>query len=216
MISRRRAASSMNWIATNVPIGTIHAAGNSWKHSFQFTRAARLQFIACSPLRITRIFGAFLFYLFENNEICLWQNKSTAGGWSRFAMKSDFVGLCGASYHPRLVLGLHLSETKISSAFADFITAGDLIPFCGCHGRMRLDFSNRTGLVARGILAQKLFGHKTGDKTMLFAVFQKVYLYGLDLSTIVCSEDINSALESLKLYTARCPNSSVAVIVMDW
>ena len=34
------------------------------------------------------------------------------------------------SFNPRLVLRFHLNAVKISSAFADFITAGDFIFFC--------------------------------------------------------------------------------------
>ena len=40
---------SMNWIATNVPQGTIHAAGNSRKHGFQFTQPK-----GCNSLRVLR------------------------------------------------------------------------------------------------------------------------------------------------------------------
>ena len=44
------------------------------------------------------------------------------------AMKSDYVGW-QISFNPRLVLGFHLNEVKISSAKADFITVGDFIFF---------------------------------------------------------------------------------------
>ena len=53
-------------------------------------------------------------------------------------MKSDYVGW-QISFNPRLILGFHLNEVKISSAKADFITVGDFIFFRRPYNQAKRD-----------------------------------------------------------------------------